>query len=412
MAAQAPAAAHAAGPDRAFATPVVRGGAQAQAAVSGANLKRGLARYLRRSGGKAGAWVGDPVTGQTLFSSGASKRFQIASNMKVFTTAAALSLIGPAEQFETRLVATGPFEDGTVQGDLVLVGGGDPSLTSQGLNRLADQARNAGLTRVTGRLVYDESIFDGVRSVPQKGISGGPFEELGRLSGLSYESGRSADPALSAATAMTEILRDRGVSVSKETGPGSSPANPQPTAIVAEVTSSSLAALARSTNTFSLNFYAEMLLKAVGADERGVGTTAGGAAVVKGFARQDGAVLKTQNGSGLSRADVASPRSVGALLAGMLNEEDPVKQAFLDSLAVAGGTGTLARRMRGTAAQGNCIGKTGTLNGVSALSGYCEIGADGSGRFVVFSILMQKVDIGRAHVAQDRMAGLIARYNP
>ena len=86
-----------------------------------------------------------------------------------------------------------------------------------------------------------------------------------------------------------------------------------------------------------------------------------------------------------------------------------MRDAFLNSLAVAGGTGTLARRMRGTAAQGNCIGKTGTLSGVSALSGYCEVGPD---RFVVFSILMKKVDIGRAHVAQDRMAALIARYNP
>jgi len=93
----------------------------------------------------------------------------------------------------------------------------------------------------------------------------------------------------------------------------------------------------------------------------------------------------------------------------MLTEEEPVRDAFLDSLAVAGGSGTLARRMRGTAAQGNCIGKTGTLTGVSALSGYCEVAPD---RFVAFSILMNRVDVGRAHVAQDRMTALIARYTP
>ena len=404
-AASAPAAA----PDLPFATPVVRAAPQAQAAVSGANLKRGLARHMRRSGGKAGAWVGDPVTGRTLFSSGGSKRFQIASNMKVFTTATALATLGPTEQFETRLVANGPFADGIVQGDLVLEGGGDPSLTSQGLGRLADQARSKDLDRVTGRLLFDESVFDAVRTVPRKGISGGPFDELGRLSGLSYESGRSSDPARSAAAAMANLLRERGVSLSKEVGPGSAPATPAPEAVIGEVTSSSLAALSRSTNTFSINFYAEMLLKDIAAAQSGVGTTAGGAALVRGFASQAGATLKTQNGSGLSRSDVASPRSVGALLAHMLSEEEQVRDAFLGSLAVAGGTGTLARRMRGTSAQGNCIGKTGTLRGVSALSGYCEVGPD---RFVVFSILMKKVDIGRAHVAQDRMAALIARYNP
>ena len=147
------------------------------------------------------------------------------------------------------------------------MGGGDPSLTSQGLGRLADQARAKGLERVSGRLLFDETVFDGVRTVPQKGISGGPFDELGRLSGLSYESGRSSDPARSAATAMGDILRDRGVSVSKEVGPGSAPATPAPEALIGEVTSSSLAALARSTNVFSINFYAEMLLKDIAAAE-------------------------------------------------------------------------------------------------------------------------------------------------
>ena len=171
----------------------------------------------------------------------------------------------------------------------MLVGGGDPSLTSQGLGRLADQARSKGLERVSGRLLFDESIFDGIRSVPQKGISGGPFEELGRLSGLSYESGRSSDPARSAATAMADILRGRGISVSKEVGPGSAPATPAPGALIGEVTSSSLAALSRSTNVFSINFYAEMLLKGIAAAERGVGTTAGGAALVRAFASQAGA---------------------------------------------------------------------------------------------------------------------------
>jgi D-alanyl-D-alanine carboxypeptidase/D-alanyl-D-alanine-endopeptidase (penicillin-binding protein 4) len=100
---------------------------------------------------------------------------------------------------------------------------------------------------------------------------------------------------------------------------------------------------------------------------------------------------------------------VVALLDHMLDAEPKLRQAWLDSLAVAGRSGTLARRMRGTAAQGNCFGKTGTITGVSALSGYCDTGG---GRLIAFSILMSGVRLDRAHVAQDRIAALVARYNP
>jgi D-alanyl-D-alanine carboxypeptidase/D-alanyl-D-alanine-endopeptidase (penicillin-binding protein 4) len=67
--------------------------------------------------------------------------------------------------------------------------------------------------------------------------------------------------------------------------------------------------------------------------------------------------------------------------------------------------------MRGTAAAGNCHAKTGTLTGVSALSGYCFRGAADEDHAVVFSVLMSG-DVNRAHLVQDRMAALIARYNP
>jgi D-alanyl-D-alanine carboxypeptidase/D-alanyl-D-alanine-endopeptidase (penicillin-binding protein 4) len=350
------------------------------------------------------------VTGETLFAGGAARRLRLASNMKLFTTATALSRIGPDEQFETRLIADGEVADGVVRGNLILVGGGDPSLTSQGLARLAGQVRAAGIQRVKGRVLYDESIFDSKRAISQPGISGGRFAELGRLSGLSFESGRSVHPARSAALSLIAILRKRGVNASKKTGVGRAPEVPSAEQEIGEVTSSSLVLLSRATNTFSLNFYAEMLVKLIGVDERGRGSTKAGIAEIKEFSQEAGAPLRAVNGSGLSRTDIATPRAVGALLTHMLEEEEEkVRDAFLGSLAVAGGSGTLAGRMRGSAAQGKCIGKTGTLTGVSALSGYCEVTPD---RFVVFSILMNRVDIGRAHVAQDRMTALLARYRP
>jgi serine-type D-Ala-D-Ala carboxypeptidase/endopeptidase (penicillin-binding protein 4) len=396
-------------PDVAYRTPVATGSATARAAISASKLRSGLAAQLRRSGGSGGAWVGDPVTGETLFAGGAARRLRLASNMKLFTTATALSRIGPDEEFETRVIADGVVSDGVVRGNLILVGGGDPSLTSQGLARLAGQVRAAGIQRVTGRVLYDESVFDSKRAISQPGISGGRFAELGRLSGLSFESGRSVHPARSAALSMIAILRKRGVTVAKKSGAGRAPDVPTAEQEIGEVTSSSLALLSRATNTFSLNFYAEMLVKLIGVDERARGSTKAGIAEIKEFSQEAGGPLRAVNGSGLSRTDIATPRAVGALLTHMLEEEEKVRDAFLGSLAVAGGSGTLARRMRGSAAQGRCIGKTGTLTGVSALSGYCEVAPD---RFVVFSILMNRVDIGRAHVAQDRMTALVARYSP
>ncbi len=77
-------------------------------------------------------------------------------------------------------------------------------------------------------------------------------------------------------------------------------------------------------------------------------------------------------------------------------------------MALAGSTGTIRRRMRGTPAAGKCRAKTGTLNGVSALAGYCPARDGGD---VAFAVLMQRVGIFTAHGAQDRIAAAIARWD-
>jgi D-alanyl-D-alanine carboxypeptidase/D-alanyl-D-alanine-endopeptidase (penicillin-binding protein 4) len=87
--------------------------------------------------------------------------------------------------------------------------------------------------------------------------------------------------------------------------------------------------------------------------------------------------------------------------------EHAAERAFKRSLPKAGKQGTLAGRMRGTAAEGRCRAKTGTISGVSALSGYCR----SKGPAMAFSILMNGVDTTRARQLQDRIAALIARYN-
>ena len=131
-------------------------------------------------------------------------------------------------------------------------------------------------------------------------------------------------------------------------------------------------------------------------------------AVVRARVAAFGAFPQVVDGSGLSRGDHTSPRSVVRLLAGMARS-GPTANAFRGSLAVACRSGTLASRMCGTPASGRCRAKTGTLSNVSALSGYCTLP---SGRTIAFSFLMNRVDVSGARALQNRMAVAIARYRP
>ncbi|HYP55089.1 MAG TPA: D-alanyl-D-alanine carboxypeptidase, partial [Solirubrobacterales bacterium] len=164
--------------------------------------------------------------------------------------------------------------------------------------------------------------------------------------------------------------------------------------------------LAEATNVPSNNFYAETLIKLLGARFGGAGTTAAGTAVVERFARGLGANVHAADGSGLTRSNRARPWDVVRLLSSMHANE--VADEFIQGLPLTGVEGTVDERMEGTAAAGRCRTKTGTLTGVSALSGYCF---NRSGRVMIFSILMASVyDLGLAHYAQDRIAAMVASY--
>ena len=175
---------------------------------------------------------------------------------------------------------------------------------------------------------------------------------------------------------------------------------------IAAVRSPTISSLVNATNVPSNNFFAETLLKLLGAEFGGVGSTAAGADVVEEFARGKGTGVHAVDGSGLTRANRASPSQVVRLLDAM--GRSALEEDFISDLALSGREGTVATRMRGTAAEARCRAKTGTLTGVSNLSGYC-FGADG--RETIFSILMGSVgDIGYAHTQQDLMAASIAAY--
>jgi D-alanyl-D-alanine carboxypeptidase/D-alanyl-D-alanine-endopeptidase (penicillin-binding protein 4) len=404
--------------DRAYRTPIAHGAAAARTSVSSAQLARNLARTFKRAG-KSGAFVMDAGTGRVLFRRAAGRPRILASNTKIFTTTTAIGRFGADTSLQTEVWSADEITDGISQG-LYLKGSGDPTLNTAGLTRLAERVRAAGLLSVTGPLRYDDTFLDRSTGVPQHGIRA---ERIGTLSALTIDSGGPSDPAKLAAQRFDDALRKAGVSISQSVSPATTPPESAGARQVAELASPTLAELARLTNVPSNNFLAEMLLKDVGGAFGSSGSTASGISVVKSFAAERGANFQGENGSGLSRSNRSSPAGVGRLLASMLKvdpgvtpeeqrEQERRRDGFVDSLAVAGRSGTLAHRMRGTAARGRCHAKTGTLNRVSALSGYCFSGPEDAEHAVVFSVLMNSVDVNRAHVIQDRMAALIARYRP
>jgi D-alanyl-D-alanine carboxypeptidase/D-alanyl-D-alanine-endopeptidase (penicillin-binding protein 4) len=175
------------------------------------------------------------------------------------------------------------------------------------------------------------------------------------------------------------------------------------------VGSPALSSLVESTNKPSNNFFAEMLLKELGAAGAGKGTTDRGARRTRRFAAKLGARARIVDGSGLAHQNRATPRNVVDLLVGLDRRKGFAAEfaAFKGSLPVAGVDGTLSDRMRGGPAEGRCQAKTGTLTNVSALSGYCR--SKGGDR-LVFSFLMNDIDVGLARNLQDRMTNALARY--
>jgi D-alanyl-D-alanine carboxypeptidase/D-alanyl-D-alanine-endopeptidase (penicillin-binding protein 4) len=401
-------------PDRPAVTPIAHASAKANKSVSAPRLRTALTRLFRRVG-KSGAMVFDPATDTVLFAQKARRPRILASNTKLFTTATAVARFGAEGRLATAAWSVDDISDGISEG-LYLRGGGDPTLSTASLTKLADRVRAAGIVSVQGPLRYDDSFFDRQTGIPQHGIRA---ERVGTLSALTIDGGSPSDPAKTSAQRFVAALRKAGITI----GNGVAPGLVVPGFVrIAEFGSPTMADLIEDTNVPSNNFLAEMLLKDIGGEFGGSGSTAVGIAVVREFASSRGATFTGENGSGLTRRNKASPASVVKLLDSMIEVDENVppeplqdqerqRDAWVSSLAVAGRSGTLARRMRGTAAQGRCHAKTGTLNGVSALSGYCFRGGEDAEHAVIFSLLMNRVDVNRAHLVQDRMTALIARYS-
>jgi D-alanyl-D-alanine carboxypeptidase/D-alanyl-D-alanine-endopeptidase (penicillin-binding protein 4) len=438
----------------AFAGPAaaLAAGAHLTRSSAAGRLARKLARDARAAGRFSGEYVFDSTSNRVLFRSRSNTVRILASNTKLFTSAAVLARYGPSATLATTVLGTGSLgSDGTYSGDLYLRGGGDPTFGSRSFARraygsnasveaLADELRAAGVRRVTGSVVGDETLFDSRRGGPSSGF--GVSIYVGPLSALDYNRGlANADgsafqqnPPLFAADKLRSALQADGIGVHGSSHTGRVPAG---AVELVEVRSPTIGRLLQLMDKTSDNFFAEMLVKGLAVDTEvggplrpagaplppapvpggpagapapgpppDSGTTLSGARVAITNARTLGARPRLVDGSGLSTSDRATPHDVATLLARL--ESRPGFPTFYAALSIAGRDGTLSGRMRSGPAHNRCHGKTGTLTGVSALSGYCN--ALNHHR-LVFSILMNGVgDLALAHALQDAMAQAIAAY--
>jgi D-alanyl-D-alanine carboxypeptidase/D-alanyl-D-alanine-endopeptidase (penicillin-binding protein 4) len=389
-------------------------------------LRVSLRHDLRLVGGASGAYVVDLNTRKVLFAEHVDVGRLPASVQKLYTTSTVLLRFGASAQLTTSVLGRGWLdENGVWHGTLYLRGGGDPTFGWASFNRVwygqpattvqalvANLISQSGITALQGTIVGDESYFDSLRSTAESNYQPDIYME-GELSALAFDRGYASssgstyqrNPPLHAAREFALALRRAGVVVPSSTRvrTGRTPVGAQ---VLGTVQSPDMATLLQLTNTPSDNFFAETLLKGLGARFGAGGTTAAGAAVVRSeIARRFDIHPRFNDGSGLSLYDSTTPRQVVRVLKDMASN-----QVFVDSLAVGGETGTLVDVMQGTPAQGNCRGKTGTLHNVANLAGYC-LARDG--HILAFAFLVNRIsNPDYVHVVEgNRMAVALARYD-
>ncbi len=314
-----------------------------------AQLARALhARHV--SPGRTGAIVLDLQTGDTLFAHNPQLPLRPASNEKLATTYAALTALGPSFRIDTDVLGDGQQSGATWQGNLVLKGYGDPALSFAQLNSLARQV--AG-DRDHARERPDPRRRELVRHAPHRArLEAGllPPRVAGAL-------GAHRQPRLDGTVRDEAARADGGAGLPARPAPrgrrpctaGPRSASPRSRRLqLGEVESAPLSGLVRHMDVYSDNFYAEMLLKEVGAVQGSGGSSAAGIAVERrllGAAGVPLAGVRMVDGSGLSLLDRWTPLGLATLLRTMWQDSD-LHPYLVPALPIAGETGTLEHRMR------------------------------------------------------------------
>lgn len=372
------------------------------------------------------------AAGRTVLDVEADRPLLPASTQKLVTAAAALQALGPDHRFVTQAVATGPVgDDGTLDGDLVLVGSGDPVLGTAGYGRyvypvrprtpleeLAVRIRTRGILRVAGHVVADSGRFAGVTTAPgwkQRyfwdfdarhitglTVDGGlvvalllPDEEgTAKSEGMAAPDATateapdpgvlleavpddvhpdvvlrlSEDPERDAARQFQRLLEARSIAVRPEVAVDPAPASGT---VIAAVESDPLRDILRHTVQRSDNHAADTLFRELGVRVMGDGTWEGGAQGVRqalGGLGLPWSGVVLADGSGLSRSDRLTAAFLAELDVAMAASS--MGDVWTSLMAISGREGTLRHRLRGTAGEGRFFGKTGTLDDVAAVAGH------------------------------------------
>lgn len=319
-----------------------------------------------------------------------------ASNMKVVVAYAALKLLGPDHTFNTS--ARGVIDGNQIVGDLFIVGGGDPVLVTSDypareffptfnqtkVEDLVEGLVARGVTSISGSVVADESRYDTERYSPNLGL-GIRGTEVGPLGALMVSDGTLAtspikpdQPALAAATELTRLLTERGISVAGSPRVGVTPAE---VGEIASVVSQPLRLVVAEMLTNSDNNTAELVLKEIGFVTRQSGTREAGIAAVSELLASDGLFVGgfvMADGSGLDRSNRLSCRLLMEILATDTGFGD-----IGNGLSVLGKVGTLRDLLTDSPAVGRLYAKTGTLTDVKTLSGYARYSDTQAVRFAL-----------------------------
>jgi D-alanyl-D-alanine carboxypeptidase/D-alanyl-D-alanine-endopeptidase (penicillin-binding protein 4) len=376
------------------------------------------------------------VGGRMVFSERPNEPLIPASIEKLLTAQAVLSVFGPDAVLTTRTVATETPQNGQLNGNLWMVGGGDPLLmtnpyvqhfkhqpvTHSDLGALADRIVTAGITHITGSVVGDDSRYDTQRFLPQWPARFALTAEIGPLSALMVNDAfvefpptpdvrtppvkLADDAAVHAADQLTQLLVAKGVRVD---GAPTSGRAPDGSIDIAQLESVPIGQMVTAMLTESDNGTAELLTKELGVHDGGVGSTAAGVADVTkvlaaaslpldGTTQFDGSGLATEN------------RETCAVVQALLDQQGPTS-LLAAGLPMAGQTGTLDKRFVDTPLVGRLRAKTGTLDQATALAGFLQTtqGSQVSFAFLMNARAPQKITQDDVDL-EEELASILVKY--
>lgn len=400
--------------------------------------------------GRLGVVVKSLSSGETIYEHNPDKMYIPASNEKIITSVSALSLLGNDYRFKTEFFSGGGISDGVLHGGLYIKGYGDPTLSEGHLGYIVFQLKQRGVKEIKGKVVVDDSFFGknkyakgwkeewrddfyspaisalsfnyniielkvyasksgnrpAVKIEPEgsniqiinKAVTSGKKgalkttwqnDETIVLSGRIKPKATITlkipvlNPTLFTGNVIKNAIEQAGIIVS---GPVVADRVPRWANIIYTHYSDPLSSVIAEYNKNSVNIIGENLMKALGAQYKGVpGTWEKGSEVISEFLNEVGINngFNVVDGSGLSLLNRVSPETLTDILS-YAYENKLISTDFLESLPVAGVDGTLKKRFRNSEIQGRVRAKTGYLKNVRALSGYIFTK---KGDVLVFSIL-------------------------